>query len=109
MSKVLVAGDKIVFYIRGEKVFAGIYEVVSEMYEDASRLFEPIPTDKTEVFPYRIKIAPIKISKEPIQIKSIMSDLEFIKNKENWGGYFFGKAIRTLPKKDFLFLERMLV
>lgn len=34
-------GDIIVFYIVGEKVFAGIYEAVSVMYKNANRLFEP--------------------------------------------------------------------
>lgn len=102
-------GDKLVFYIIREIVFAGIYEVVSEMYKDYSKLFEPNPSDTTEAFPYRIKIAKIKIAKEPVPLKSLISDLEFITNKENWGGYFFGKAIRTLPKNDFFLLERMLV
>lgn len=100
--------DKIIFYIIKEKVIAGIYEVVSDIYEDHNILFEPT-WDSKEVFPYRIKLKPIKIAKEPLQIKSLISDLEFIQNKEYWGSHFFGKAMKKIPKQDFFLLSKIMV
>lgn len=102
-------GDKIVFYIIREMVFAGIYESLSKAYEDSKRLFEPIQPDENETFPYRIKISPIKIVKEPIPIKSVLSELDFITNKKIWGSHFIGKAMRTIPKNDYLLLNRKLI
>lgn len=101
-------GDKIIFYITREMVFSGIYEAISKVYLDKDRLFEPIKAYKAEVFPYRIKIRPLKIAEQPIQIKSLIPDLEFITNKEKWGGHFIGKAMRILSKKDYLLLNHMI-
>lgn len=98
----VMKGDKLVFYITQEGILAGIFEAVSEIFEDNSRLFE---SDKGEMFTYRIKIAPFKISKEPIKLKSLISVLEFIINKKSWGTYFFGRAMRSLSKKDYLIIE----
>lgn len=101
-------GDKIVFYIIKEMVFAGIFEAKSETYIDQKILFEPIKKTKVELFPYRIQIAPIKIVGEPNKIKSIITDLEFIKNKRRWSGHFFGKAMINLLQNDYLLLNRIM-
>lgn len=100
LSRVM-KGDKLVFYITQEGILAGIFEAVSVIFEDNSRLFE---SDKGELFTYRIKIAPLKISK-PIKIIYLISVLEFIINKKSWGTYFFGRAMRSLSKKDYLIIE----
>lgn len=104
ISKIKI-GDKMVFYITKEMIFGGIYEAVSEAYQDKSRLFESITADKIEIFPYRIRITPIKVAKEPVEIKVLISNLEFITNKKTWRSYLFGKAMRNLSKKDYAIIE----
>lgn len=102
-------GDNIIFYIIGEKVFAGIYIAESKVYEDSNKLFEQITVKKIEIFPYRIKIKPIKIAGEPIKIKPLITDLEFITNKSRWQTHFFGKAMRTIPVKDYTLLNQKMI
>ena len=53
-------------------------------------------------YPYQLKMDPIEILKDPIEIKSIVDNLEFIKRKDKWNTYLFGvRGIRELSKKDY--------
>ena len=105
MASEIKIGDKMVFYITKEMIFEGIYEAVSEVYQGKNKIFESITTDKIELFPYRIKIIPIKVAKEPVEIKALISNLEFITNKKTWYSYLFGRAMRKLSKKDYEIIE----
>ena len=50
-----------------------------------------------------IRLKKIIIFKNPILVKEIINNLDFIKNKENWGMFFHG-GIREIEKKDFDFI-----
>jgi len=76
------------------------YEVISEVFEDQSRIFKSLP-GRNEVFPYRVKLKPIKIFRKPIDFKSLIPELKFIKNKRKWTGHIQGKAMREIPKEDY--------
>jgi len=73
------------------------YEVISEVFKDRSRIFKS-PPGKSET--YQIKLKPIKIFEKPLDFKSLIPELNFIRNKK-WTGHIQDKAMREIPKEDF--------
>jgi len=76
------------------------YEVVSEVFRDSTRIFKSQP-NKNESYPLRIRLKPIKIFSTPVDFKSLVPKLRFIKNKQKWVGHIQGKAMREIPEEDF--------
>ncbi|RLI76362.1 EVE domain-containing protein [Archaeoglobales archaeon] len=107
ISKVKL-GDKCLIYVmstsKDDEVIppriVAVYEVASKSFTDRTRIFKH-PKGYLEVFPLRIKLKPIKIFKEPIDFKSLVPQLKFIRNKGNWVGYIRGRAMREIPEEDF--------
>jgi predicted RNA-binding protein len=101
-------GDKCLIYVMSHRKDKEIvppsvvaaYEVDSEMFRNASRIFNS-PPDRKETYPLRIKLSPIKIFLKPIDFKSLIPELSFIKNKRRWTGHIQGKAMREIPEEDF--------
>jgi len=101
-------GDKLVFYVKQKvhgknkypSIIAGIYEVASEPYRDETPIF------KGEIYPWRIKIRPIKLGE--LEFKPLIPKLKFIKNKQRWGGHLIGKAMRKIPEEDYKLLLELL-
>ena len=107
-------GDTILIYVRQEKAddtilssaITGAYEVVSEPYEDHSRLFTTPPHMGDEVFPFRMKFRPVAVFAEPLEFKPLIPDLTFITNKKMWSGHL-RQAMREIPEEDYrLVLKR---
>ena len=101
-------GDKLLIYEtqRSGKEFKppyirGVYEVVSEVYKDTSKIFNPIPKNPNEKFPYRVKLKEIKVFEPPINFKDLIPKLDFITNKKKWNGHLMGKAMREIPESDY--------
>ena len=101
-------GDTILVYVRQEKeddtilpsAITGAYKVISEPYEDHSRLFVTPPQMGDEVFPFRMKVRPIKVFPEPLEFKPLIGDLTFITNKTMWSGHL-RVAMREIPEDDY--------
>ena len=107
-------GDTILVYVRQEKegdtilpsAITGAYEVVSEPYEDHSRLFVTPPHMGDEVFPFRMRVKPVAVFAEPLEFKPLIQDLKFITNKTMWSGHL-RIAMREIPEVDYqLILKR---
>jgi predicted RNA-binding protein len=104
-------GDTILVYVRQEKegdtilpsAITGAYEVISEPYEDHSRLYVTPPQMGDEVFPFRMKIRPVAVFAEPLEFKPLIGDLKFIKNKTMWSGHL-RIAMREIPEEDYRFI-----
>ena len=103
-------GDKLVIYLKQEKVgdevkpsrIVGIYEVVSMPFKDSTRIFSSKGVKSSgEMFPWRVKIKPVKIFDKPIEFKHLIPKLKFIRNKSRWGLYFRGKAMKNISEEDF--------
>ena len=100
-------GDTILVYVRQEKdgdtiltsAITGAYEVVSEPYEDHSRLFVTPPQMGDEVFPFRMRVKPVAVFAEPLEFKPLIPDLKFITNKKMWSGHL-RIAMREIPEED---------
>ena len=87
-KKKLRKGDNIVFYKAGKdgQKFIGADGIGSKI----------IP----ENMDYFVTLYDIQIWKKPIEVPIILNELQFIKNKSNWGMYFQG-GVTSLPPKDY--------
>ncbi|ADN35549.1 protein of unknown function DUF55 [Methanolacinia petrolearia DSM 11571] len=107
-------GDKIVIFVRQENAGDTILpsaimaacEITSKPFEDLSEVFIKPPTmPGEEVFPYRVKLKPVKIFDDPLDFKSLIPKLEFITNKKQWTGHL-RTAMRTIPEEDYEYIMK---
>ncbi|MFY1642144.1 EVE domain-containing protein [Methanoculleus bourgensis] len=104
-------GDTILVYVRQEKegdtilpsAITGAYEVVSQPYEDHTRLFITPEHMGDEVFPFRMKLRPVAAFAKPLEFKPLIPDLKFITNKTMWSGHL-RIAMREIPEEDYRFI-----
>ena len=102
-------GDKCLIYVMSTKKdnetipprIMAVYEVISEVFKDSSRIFKPPARNRNETFPLRIRLKPVKIFGKPIDFKSLIPKLKFITNKKRWTGHIQGKAMREIPEDDY--------
>ena len=102
-------GDRCLIYVKQERKkdtvveprIVAAYEVASEVFRDASRIFRAPPGMGHESFPWRIKLKPLKIFSTPLSFKPLIPELRFITNKKRWSGHLMGKAMREIPEEDF--------
>jgi len=97
-------GNKAVVYVMKTKKegeeglpprIKGAYEVVSEPYEDHSRIFSG------GLYPNRVKLQPlIELEEEFVNFRKLVPDLTFIKNKTVWSGHL-RSGINDMPKEDY--------
>ncbi len=80
-------------------VITGAYQI-TDKYEDMSPLFSVPPQMRDERFPFRFKIKPVKIFKEPVEIKPLIPELGFVTNITMWYGHF-KQAMREIPEEDY--------
>lgn len=92
----LLPGDKIIFYAAGLCQFAGIAEVTESIYQDGSQIWD------NGLFPYRVKIKPeIYLPKNKwLDVKTMVDDLEYFKNKVQWSMHFM-QNLRPVSEKDY--------
>ena len=103
-------GDTLLVYVGQQVVdkdttlppaIAACFEIVSEVYEDSSKVFIAPPKLGNETFPLRIKLRPIRIFDPPVEFKPLIPRLAFITNKTQWSGHIRGQAMRTIPEEDY--------
>ena len=96
----LLPGDKVIMYATGISKFAGIAEVAESIYQDESKIWDD------GIYPYRIKIKPvIYLPKDKwIEVRTVVDDMEYFKNKVQWSMHFM-QNIRPVSDKDYAFLE----
>ncbi len=87
--KKLVIGDQIVFYKAGTngQKFLGNATIKTNL-------------KKQTTFEYLLEMHEISVWKTRVAIKQIITNLDFIINKENWGLHFQGGII-PISQKDF--------
>jgi len=108
-------GDTLLLYVGQQVVdkdttlppaITGAFEVVSEMFEDTTKIFTSPPKLGDEIFPYRIQLKPIRIFDLPVEFKPLIPRLTFITNKKQWSGHIRGQAMRTIPEEDYQLIMR---
>ncbi len=110
MASRIKPGDRVVVYIKQQVTkdealppqIGGVFKVVSEVYRDTKRIF------KRMTLPYRLKLEPVLVPKEPKDFKPIVRKLEFVKKKKRWSGYLAGRIVRKIPETDCEIIEEYL-
>jgi len=100
-------GDTVLIYVSQQKeddtllpsAVTGAFEVVSEPFEERTRVFVAPEQMGDEVFPYRIKLKPVKVFDPPVEFKPLIPKLKFITNKTMWTGHI-RQAMRVIPEED---------
>jgi predicted RNA-binding protein len=96
-------GDKVVYYINRISKLGAIATITSGYYhDDKTRIW----TDEDEIWPSRAKSRPeiILEDDELLDIKKLIKQLSFIKNKDHWSLFVRG-SIRPIPEEDYLLIE----
>ena len=83
----------------------GIFEAVSKAYRDSSRIFKSKSAGRETIYPYRVKIKPIKIFDKPVEFKPLIPKLNFIKIKDKWTGYV-RLPMREIPEEDYQLIAK---
>ena len=102
--------DKFACYIMEEYVFGCIYEATSKYDPDDKALKGLIWADEKRVgqeiytLRFRTKRVLVLENDEMLDARSIVENLQFVKNKKYWGSNFHG-SLREIRKKDFDFIE----
>lgn len=100
-------GDHLLIFISQQKegdtllpsAITASYEI-TQTYIDDTPLFTPPPQMGDERFPYRFKLKPIKVFKEPLEFKPLIPELIFITNKTMWTGHL-RVSMREIPEVDY--------
>lgn len=96
-------GDKVVYYINQISKLGAIATITSGYYfDDETKIW----TDEDEIWPARAKSKPeiVLEDDELLDIKRLIKDLSFIKDKEHWSLFVRG-SIRRIPEEDYLLIE----
>jgi len=99
-------GDLAFIYVmqtkKGDKIIpsriVALYEVVSKPFRSTSRIF------KGGTYPNRVKLKPLKIAKRPIDFKSLIPKLKFVKNKQYWTGYL-RSGLASIHEDDYRLIK----
>lgn len=96
-------GDRVVYYINRISKFGAIATITSGYYHDDKT---KIWTDEDEIWPSRAKSKPEIVlgEDELLDIKRLIKDLSFVKDKDNWGLFVRG-SVRQIPEEDYLLIE----
>ena len=91
--------DKAIIYIAGKKyrAFAASLTIASNPSIDDSNKDEP---NWLKLFPVRIKVKDFLIWGNPIKIREILEDLDFIYDKKNYG-LFLRNATTIISHEDY--------
>jgi len=95
------SNDEVVFYLAGKKDNAQNFlaEAIISSVETSSELLIDPDKERYVVEKYLI-LDKIKIFKAPVHIKSIITKLDFIINKSNYGVYLMG-GVKKISEKDY--------
>lgn len=92
-------GDKVVVYLAGRdnRFFTADFTIASKPYEANSLPDDP---EWLSMFPIRINIQDIKLWTKKLPIGDVIGQLDFIKDKKNYGLYF-RQSTRIIDDEDF--------
>ena len=102
-------GDKCLICVTGiwsgrntiQPKIMGAYEVVSEVFNDSTKIFKDVAYGRPEIFNFRVKLTPLNVFQDPISFKPLVSQLTFIKNKQRYSLHIKERAIVEIPEADY--------
>lgn len=94
-------GDKMVYYLTRMHAFAAVVNVSGRSFKDTNDLW----ISDFHVFPIRIPTkAELVLNTNFLKIDKLISKLDFISHKDQWGVYF-RQSIREIPRSDFQIIK----
>ena len=99
-------GDILVIYVKPKKI-GGVFKVTSEPYEDRKKVFKWRKYGKEDVFPHRVNLEPVIVSKEPVDLGEVIPSLDFIQGKKQWSAPL-RKGMIEISKEDYEKLRKTL-
>jgi predicted RNA-binding protein len=96
-------GDYLVFYVTPKRI-GGIFKAVSEPFESKEKIFSWADFGREEVFPYRVKLEPTVMTKEPVSFDKLVGELSFTKGLKRWT-VLLRRAMFRISAKDFEVIE----
>jgi len=99
-------GDCLIFYVKSKRI-GGIFEAASEPFESSEKVFSWAEFGRPEIFPYRIRLKPVRVLNEPVNAETLISKLSFTKGRKRWS-IFLRRAMLEISKEDYgLILDSM--
>lgn len=102
LAEQIEPGDEIVFYVTGVQAFGGIVRVLSEMYEDRSKVWPGKP-GKADSYPWRFETEPVLVLDEErfVPAEGLARSLAHVRKwpAEHWHLAFQGQ-LRTVNEAD---------
>lgn len=112
-AELIRPGDRMIYYLTGLMVLAGIVTVKSPMVEDYTEIWtcSSSRSGKPEVYPYRFQIEPYLIPADEsglVKVAPIHGDLEYLKKwpEKNWTLGFQGN-LHQWPQHDYQLAEAL--
>ncbi|MDE2802260.1 MAG: EVE domain-containing protein [Chloroflexota bacterium] len=102
----MVKGDRILFYVRGQRVFPATATVASTVFEDEEPLWTS--SQANERFKYRVRITAdfVLPDDKHLRVIEIGPRMEYVRRwpPEMWP-FALMEELHLLPRKDFEFIE----
>jgi predicted RNA-binding protein len=92
-------GDYLVFYVTPKRI-GGIFKAVSEPFESKERIFSWADFGREEMFPYRVKLEPNVVAREPVPFDKLAGKLSFSKGHKHWS-IMLRRAMIKISERDF--------
>lgn len=108
-------GDEIIFYVRGTNCFMGIFEVVSDWYENQELIWTDEETERKKRYPFEVKIKPVAIGK--VNFWELVPKFNFIpkekKNDRRAIAFYLqgpgpGNYGKPISQEDYLLIRRLM-
>lgn len=98
----MAIGDRVLYYIMTLHKFGATATISGDYFEDSAKVW----LEDDEMWQARRPSKPDTVlnDDELVDIKRLLADLSFVKDKENWGVYLRG-GCRTIPEQDFKLIE----
>jgi len=101
-------GDHLVFYVIPKRI-GGIFKAISEPFEDKEKsVFSWTDFGRYEFFPYRVKLEPVILAKQPIPVDKLIGKLSFSKREKRWS-VFLRRAMLQITKCDYESLRALII
>ncbi len=100
----MIKNDRILYYVKEKKSFLGTATVLSDCFEDDTKIWEHY--DSKEKFIYRVKIESNVVLEDGVDARYLAPSMEYIKKwaPEMWEKAFLG-MLHIIPQKDFRLIE----
>lgn len=102
----MVKGDKLLYYVKGLRVFPVAATIISSVFEDEKPLWKSDQSNELYKFRVRLRADLVLEQQQYLQAIQIAPRMEYVRRwpPEMWP-HAFWEELHLLPRKDFEFIE----